>query len=305
MKAKKKSRPAVGTAGTGTPTGVSRRQVFADIRRSVVAIVKGPPLVAGQPIDLKQIVIAGSGFFVDKTGWLVTAGHVVDGWVAALQQGQANNQAPDLPQILYHGPSTQIGAQTTWGYFLSTVIGIYRPQDCDIAVLQTAPTGEALKAINAVRFASSPCAEGDHVATCGYPFGVELHAQIVGGLVTIVPSFSQGIVSAILPHFAVPPVAMKRFQIHAMISGGNSGGPVFDPYSGKVIGMITDSIREEAKGVVVRQAPKNAAGAPIGAPVEKTIDLAFPVGLALAEHAHHVIKAIADARVAVVKPAAP
>lgn len=288
-----------------TTQNSSRRDVFSRIRRSVVAIVKAPPIVPGQPFDLKQIFIAGSGFYVDKSGLVITAGHVVDKLVAAIQQSQATGTVPEMPQVLAHGPIQQSGNTVSWGYFLSPVASIFRPTAFDLAVLRTNVDGDAAKAICAVEFATSQCAEGDHVATCGYPFGMELHAQITGGIPTIVPSFSQGVVSALLPHHAIPAAGQKRFQIHAMISGGNSGGPVFDPYSGRVVGVITDSLNSKYEGVVTRQTPKNATGAPIGAPVEKIIDMEFPIGLALAEHSHHVSTVLAEMKLAEAKQGAP
>lgn len=275
----------------------SRRDVFARIRRSVVAIVNAPVLAPGQNFDPRQIVIAGSGFYVTDDGLVVTAGHVLDKWLPGIQQAQKSGATPDMPAVLSHGPVQQAGSlQVSWGYFLTPATGLFRSGKYDLGLIQTNPVGDIAKAICSVEFAASPCSEGDHIATCGYPFGVDLHAQILGGVVTVIPSFSQGVVSAILPHNAAPASALKRFQIHCMISGGNSGGPVFEPHSGKVVGIVTNSVTNVMKDVVTKTTPVDANGAPTGAPpVEKIVKLEVPVGLALAEHAHHVQTVVAEA----------
>ena len=226
MKAKQRSGNRGATAHQPPkPLSPSRRDVFARIRRSVVAIVHSPVIAPGQTFNPKQIVIAGSGFYVEQNGLVVTAGHVLDRWLPGIQQALADGSTPDMPAILTHGPVQDAGRPTaTWQYFLTGVTGLFRSGNYDLALLQTDPVGDIASAICAVDFATTHCSEGDHVATCGYPFGVELHAGILGNSVSIIPSFSQGVVDALLPHNAAPPSALKRFQIHAMISGETAVG---------------------------------------------------------------------------------
>lgn len=86
--------------------------------------------------------------------------------------------------------------------------------------------------------------EGDEVAICGFPFGLELHQDQQKGAVATA-SFTSGIISAVLPSPGAAQKFRTAFQVAAMISGGNSGGPVFDPSNAEVLGVVTSSIETE------------------------------------------------------------
>lgn len=73
---------------------------------------------------------------------------------------------------------------------------------------------------------------GQTVATCGWPYGWTL--QQLGGAIPTASALT-GIVSAIYPH----PRAVHHTSYLAQlpVNPGNSGGPVFDPRTGRVFGV--------------------------------------------------------------------
>lgn len=73
---------------------------------------------------------------------------------------------------------------------------------------------------------------GQPVATCGWPYGWSL--QQMGGAIPTASALT-GIVSAIYPH----PSAVNRtcYLAQLPVNPGNSGGPVFDPHTGRVFGV--------------------------------------------------------------------
>lgn len=88
--------------------------------------------------------------------------------------------------------------------------------------------------------------EGDEVAICGFPLGTHLKEE----LGTVSSSFTRGIISSIIPATGVPLQFLKGFQLDATATHGNSGGPVFLMESGKVIGVLTQGVRNPQGGVV-------------------------------------------------------
>jgi hypothetical protein len=78
---------------------------------------------------------------------------------------------------------------------------------------------------------------GDAVIVGGYPYGEQmcLFTQSNRGIVQ--PTFYSGIISAILP--ITQPGETRLLQISIPVAGGMSGGAVFIPYTGEVVGMVT------------------------------------------------------------------
>lgn len=87
---------------------------------------------------------------------------------------------------------------------------------------------------------SSKLGVGDHVLICGYPHGTEMFKFTQSNRGIIQPTFYQGVVSAILP--ATKPYETRVIQVSIPSAGGMSGGAIFDPETGKVMGMITSCV---------------------------------------------------------------
>lgn len=81
---------------------------------------------------------------------------------------------------------------------------------------------------------------GDHVFVCGYPHGTEMFKFTQSNRGIIQPTFYRGLISAILP--ATKPHETRIIQVSVPSAGGMSGGAIFDPNTGKVMGMITSCV---------------------------------------------------------------
>ena len=87
---------------------------------------------------------------------------------------------------------------------------------------------------------SSELGVGDRILICGYPHGTEMFNFTQSNRGIIQPTFYQGVVSAILP--ATKPYETRIIQVSVPSAGGMSGGAMFDPDTGKVMGMITSCV---------------------------------------------------------------
>lgn len=87
---------------------------------------------------------------------------------------------------------------------------------------------------------SSKLGTGDQVVVGGYPHGTEMFKFTQSNRGIIQPTFYLGIVSAILPSTKCEET--RIIQISLPSAGGMSGGAVFDPSNGEVLGMITSCV---------------------------------------------------------------
>jgi len=91
---------------------------------------------------------------------------------------------------------------------------------------------------------SSEVGVGDSVVVGGYPHGTEMFKFTKTNRGLIQPTFYHGIISAIIP--ALQDGETRIIQISVACAGGMSGGAVFNPETGKVIGMITSCVHAES-----------------------------------------------------------
>jgi hypothetical protein len=235
--------------------------------------------MAGASPAIQSLAVRGTGFFVDKTGIAVTAKHVIQPWLDALAAFQAGGPRPARPKYLFHPPVERSGHNYTVDYVVGNFGHIHQHPTLDVAVLTTLPRNP--KQVAVLSIADTPCEEGDEVAICGYPFGNRLHRAYESGWV-ITPSFSSGIVGAVIPFPGAPADRRVAFQVDAVINGGNSGGPVFNPRTGRVVGIVVSSTTGEYKFKAL--APGQGESPPIV--VEHRIN--SPTGLGQAIPIHHI-----------------
>ena len=81
---------------------------------------------------------------------------------------------------------------------------------------------------------------GDPVLIGGYPLGTAMFLSTKSNRGVIQPTFYSGIVSAVLP--ATKPNEARLFQVSIPTAGGMSGGPMLDPATGEVLGIVTSGI---------------------------------------------------------------
>ena len=145
---------------------------------------------------------AGTGFIIDKTGFILTNNHVVEG-------------AETI--------KVSLAAATAGEEFSAKVVG--RDTLLDVALIQL--TDMPATAMQEARFGdSSQLQQGDWVMAIGNPFGL-------GHTVTV------GVISALgRPFGGTVGRSQPMLQTDAAINPGNSGGPLLN-IRGEVVGMNT------------------------------------------------------------------
>jgi S1-C subfamily serine protease len=266
--------PAVGT--------VSRRDLFARVRQSVVAIVDLPDdwavnIPAGQQ-PLASMRLIGSGFVIPG-GFVLTAKHVIQQFVDAFTAWNQTRQGPQPRQAKLLFSTTFTGSESnniTMQFAIAQTNGFSVANSYDMAALRIAPPppGAPINVPPPLTLATSPAEEGDDVAICGYPLGMALHQDLLGG-VMLSPSFSRGIVGAVLPHPQAPLHNRTMLQIDAMINQGNSGGPVFDVRNGNVVGVVVSKFDN-----TVQTAPGQLLGGESVIRIPSGIARALPIHMA-------------------------
>jgi serine protease Do len=154
-----------------------------------------------QPQDAPVLEGAGTGFVVDKAGYILTNNHVIDG-------------AETIRVSLYGGERLDTYAAKVVGHDTLT----------DSALIQL--TEMPKQPLSEVRLGDSDQMQpGDWVMAIGNPFHL-------GHSVTV------GVISALGRPFGVPQREQPMLQTDAAINPGNSGGPLLN-VRGEVIGMNT------------------------------------------------------------------
>jgi serine protease Do len=144
---------------------------------------------------------AGTGFIIDKAGYILTNNHVIDG-------------AETIRVSLYGGERTESYAAKVVGHDTLT----------DSALIQL--TEMPHQALTEIRLGDSDQMQpGDWVMAIGNPFHLG-------------HSVSVGVISALGRPFGVPGRETNMLQTDAAINPGNSGGPLLN-IRGEVVGMNT------------------------------------------------------------------
>jgi serine protease Do len=167
----------------------------------------------GEEPEERQVLGAGSGFIIDKAGYILTNNHVVEGaesievWLPSMRDGEFG-----LP---------------------AKVIG--RDELTDTALLQL--TQLPSEPLTVAKFGDSDLmAPGDWVMAIGNPFGFSNSVTV--GVVSAVGRETQA---------AVQGRSEEMIQTDAAINRGNSGGPLLN-IRGEVIGINTMIISNGFEG---------------------------------------------------------
>lgn len=179
------------------------------------------------PLASPRFAFRGTGFVVGDGRTLVTNAHVVPEQIAEQQQLAL--------QIGGNRGANQALAQETRKLTLRDLDRVH-----DLAVLQI--DGDALPVL--MLDADDAAREGQAVAFTGFP---------IGGLLGFSPVTHRAMISSITPIALPPPnarqldaasVARLRqgpfniYQLDGTAYPGNSGGPLFDAETGRVVGVI-------------------------------------------------------------------
>jgi S1-C subfamily serine protease len=87
---------------------------------------------------------------------------------------------------------------------------------------------------------------GDPVVVAGFPHGRDMFLLTKTNRGLIQPTFHSGLVSAIIP--AMNATETRLFQLSVPSAGGTSGGAVFNPNTGEIIGMVFQGLQIRIQG---------------------------------------------------------
>lgn len=187
------------------------------------------------PANKPPMEFSASGFFIDRDGYFITANH-------AIENITKRRRAADL-RVFLPADKTRTGRPATI---------VAREPKYDLALLKV--EGSIFNALDIGD--STKVREGQTIALCGFPFGF---------LLGLHPSTSAGIISSVSP-VAIPAIntalldpatreALRNpfdvFQLDATAYPGHSGGPLFDPTTGKVLGVVNSAFIRRTKEKVI------------------------------------------------------
>ena len=206
--------PAVYAPTTGE--GQSPEQIYQNLSGGVVMVLSDFATAGTDQFGQAQSGQAlGTGFVVDKQGYILTNAHVVN------ENGQ---QASGVTVVFNKGGSK---TQRVKGELVGVDVG------SDVAVIKVDPNSVDLKPLPLGD--SSKVAVGEPVVAIGNPLGYDF-------------SITSGIVSATGRSLQAPngQTIANGIQTDAAINQGNSGGPLIDGH-GRVIG-INEQIASQGGG---------------------------------------------------------
>jgi hypothetical protein len=222
-----------------------RREAFLRVKQGVVALAylrTDLQQLRGAPVrELnKHIKILGSAFVVDDAGIAATAYHVITRHFQRVAEAKKSGGAPP-PPLYWLSHSAFVGNPDEGRalFMVNQVLDGMGSAENDLALVQLAPLDGLIP--RPLKLSSELCEEGDELAVCGWPFGLELHHDRHKGAV-LTASFAPAMVSAVLPSPRAPQRYRDIIQIATWISGGNSGGPLFDPVTGDVLGIVLSGV---------------------------------------------------------------
>lgn len=161
----------------------------------------------------------GTGFIVHKDGYVLTCNHVVCHYVIENHILKEANYSNKITVRFEDG--TELPAKIA---FTQSLAEDNRPLLYDYALLKI--EGTDYETVNVGSYDSVD--EGSDVYFCGYPLSSQhltTHRGMISAKYTQKGTFNYTL--------------QKLFQIDGAVNKGNSGGPVFDLATGKVIGIIS------------------------------------------------------------------
>jgi S1-C subfamily serine protease len=273
--------------------------IISQIRKMKSAVVQiryrpiipiAQPSASAQPSDPFGTRV-GTGFFVSKQGYVVTAGHVVRESEALARAAGATQVVFNVGILLDLSSTSNIQMEGTLDWVDAALIAVDDAHDLALLKVSRNPfAGElaspiavnhkplALK-VTVAEFNPTLPPEGDALLISGYPLDIPTFVTQKG----IVASESFSIQNSQVPDapngFTLPET-MDSILVDAVVNPGNSGGPVYETKTGDVVG-VCEAYREAPlftnKQRVVPVAPNEIltqnAGLAVVIPIKYAIDL--------------------------------
>ncbi|HKX30021.1 MAG TPA: serine protease [Blastocatellia bacterium] len=202
---------------------------------SVLPGIKAATVMIGLPPEQldDQTPGMGTGFLVAETGLILTNRHVVE--------PHLRPEAAQWLRVWLPGPVKPVPYR---------VEGQLLDPRHDLCLLWIEDDGR-LPAPLTIAW-DYQVREGESVALCGYPYGfTNLFNRERPGLRGVNSIVQRAIVSALWPSPAACGGEVTMMQLDALTNPGNSGGPVFVPSTGEVVGVLTGFLQNRVDGQVL------------------------------------------------------
>jgi serine protease Do len=199
---------------------------------SVLPQIKAATVLVGLPPEQldDQAPGTGTGFFAGETGLVVTNRHVVEPHLNTKFAQWLRVWLPAQPKPLPYHIS---------GHLLDPLH--------DLCLLWVDDDGR-LPAPLSIAW-DYQTREGEAVALCGYPYGfTNLFNRGKPGLRGVNSVVQRAIVSALWPYPSSRGSEVTSMQLDTLTNPGNSGGPVFLPATGEVVGVLTGFLQNRSDG---------------------------------------------------------
>jgi serine protease Do len=243
--------PALAALGGATlwaqPAAAELMDVVAAARRSIV------PVGTYSATDNPRFGFRGTGFVIGDGLYVVTNAHVVDGSMP--RRGAASGPVPGTTGTLIDAQSAVLlttRGSDTGEVRLARVAAIDRQRDLALLRIEGAP-------LPALQLDAAAPREGQSIALMGFP---------IGGTLGFTPVTHRGIIAAVTSLAMPAPtsgqldaraVARLRegnfeiLQLDATAYPGNSGGPVLDVNTGRVVGIVNMVLVKDSRESALTQ----------------------------------------------------
>jgi S1-C subfamily serine protease len=197
-------------------------------------------------IVLPRVERAGTGFFVSKRGYVLTAGHVIRETEKSARERGATSVQFKIGILLDSSSALGVSFRGSFLWVDASPVEVDEVHDLALLKVSRNPfTGEVRSGID-VKGAMLPLRvgtatlkselppEGTNVLISGYPLDIPTFVTQKG----MVASESFSVVEVPVP--GAPdrrPESVDSILLDAVVNPGNSGGPVYEPNSGNVTGI--------------------------------------------------------------------
>jgi S1-C subfamily serine protease len=228
-------------------------EIVRDIRYCVFSIIRLRPDGSGQAGRFLTMAI-GSGFFVGPNT-LLTCNHVIN---------PANNpHVPGDGYVIVQNLGSGI-VKVSQNWLLTIGQNLHLFPDCDLAIIQTPGDPQPYATVG-----YNDIPEGVEIGIAGYPL-----SQILAGpngepqFPGIIYRVAKGVVTSTVTQTLDPrpnprTKPLNTIEVNFLFVAGNSGGPIFDAETGRVMAFVHGfTNREINQNYVDTNAQNIAAGAP-------------------------------------------
>jgi S1-C subfamily serine protease len=228
-------------------------EIVRDMRYCVFSIVRLRADGSGQAGRYRQLG-AGSGFFVGPNTFL-TCNHVVN----PADTPHADGDCCMLVQNLGGG-----AAKHSVGMPLTVGNNLHLFPECDLAIIQAPGDAQPYATVG-----YNDILEGTEIGVAGYPLsqiipGPNGEPQFPGVIYRVARGVvTAGVTQALEPRPNPRTRPLNTVEVNFMFVPGNSGGPIFDAETGRVMAFVHGFTSPEIRQDYVDTSPQNVgAGAP-------------------------------------------